>query len=170
MAVLACGCCQFLCSQESNVKRFSLGGIWRADGFRSSGGVEFGISISPGKFVARNYFLAEGFGVRDKELSGGGFSIADKIQLGGKMDLGNVFVILYGFAQTGWAAFAVSGKQIFVQPFLIELSFGGGIEFLLYNSFSFMIEFGGGGYIPTKTEKMNGRGFQALVLGCRKYF
>lgn len=169
-AILAFSFCQILFAQESDLKRFSLGGIWRADDFRSSGGIEFGITISPGKFVARNYFLAEGFGLRGDELSGGGFSLSDKIQLGGKMDLGKVSVVAYGFAQIGWVAFSTTGKAMFAQPFFIELSGGGGIEFLLENNFSFMVEFGGGGYIPTKSGKINGGGFQSLLLGCRKYF
>lgn len=172
VAAFAFCCCQFLSSQESDLKRFSFGGTWRADGIRSSGGMEFGITISPGKFVARNYVLAEGFGLRSEELPGGGFSISDKIQLGGKIiDLGKVSIITYGFAQIGWGAFAAVGKKMFAQPFLVEFLGGGGIEFLLENNFSFMIEFGGGGYIPTKTTKeVNGSGFQVLVLGCRKYF
>lgn len=53
---------QILFAQENDLKRFSFGGIWRADSLRSSGGTEFGVTISPGNFVVRNYILVGGSG------------------------------------------------------------------------------------------------------------
>lgn len=161
---------QILFAQENDLKRFSFGGIWRADSLRSSGGAEFGVTISPGNFVVRNYILVEGLGLHKTELYGGGFSVADKIQLGSKIDLGNTSVISYGFAQIGSVLFAANQKAIFDNPFLIEFSFGGGFEFLIKNNFSFLVEYGGGGYIPSTKNKFSVQGFQVLVLGCRNYF
>ena len=156
---------QILFAQENDLKRFSFGGIWRADSLRSSGGTEFGVTISPGNFI-----LVEGLGLHKTELYGGGFSVADKIQLGAKIDLGNTSVISYGFAQVGGMLFSTSQNGIFENPVFIEFSFGGGFEFLIKNNFSFLVEYGGGGYIPSTKNKFSGQGFQVLVLGCRNYF
>ena len=161
---------QILFAQENDLKRFSFGGIWRADSLRSSGGTEFGVTISSGNFVVRNYILVEGLGLHKTELYGGGFSVADKIQLGAKIDLGNTSVISYGFAQVGGMLFSTSQNGIFENPVFIEFSFGGGFEFLIKNNFSFLVEYGGGGYIPSTKNKFSGQGFQVLVLGCRNYF
>ena len=166
-------CTRFSLFAEST--KISIAGVWHADTVKVGGGFEIGFPIVEKNLIVRDYITINGYGGTVNALSFGECSIANKFQLGGRVNLGTYDIVSYGLVNLEFGLYGASGKKFFAAPFILDIGGGGGFE-LRYQITekimqSFFVEFGGGGMFKlSKTSSGVLQGYASLAIGYRTYF
>ena len=133
--------------------RFVSGGFWSCGQNFCGGFGEFGINLLPTEksFVLRDCIFVQGEGgalrnsssANPDPLEYGALCLGDKLIIGGRTN-GNGFVVRsYGFTGLSFGFISCKESRFFSDPYMLNLSFGGGFEFQYMASTAFVIEFGG---------------------------
>ena len=124
------------------------GGFWSCGQDFSGGFGEFGINLLPQEkiLVLRDCIYVQGEGgtlSQKNELDFGGLEIGNKFIIGGRVNGSDFVVRNYGFTSLSFGMFSCKNHDFTSQPFMLNLSFGGGFEFQFVRHSAFVIEFGG---------------------------
>lgn len=124
------------------------GGFWSCGQDFSGGFGEFGINLLPQEkiLVLRDCIYVQGEGgtlSKKNELDFGGLEIGNKFIIGGRVNGSDFVVRNYGFTSLSFGMFSCKNHDFTSQPFMLNLSFGGGFEFQFVRHSAFVIEFGG---------------------------
>ncbi|MCR4947804.1 MAG: hypothetical protein K6A15_01470 [Treponema sp.] len=128
--------------------RIVSGGFWCCGQNFSGGFGEFGVNLLPQEkiFVLRDCIYVQGEGGTLSQKNGfdfGGLEIGNKLIIGGRVNCYGFVVRNYGFTSFSFGMFSCKNHVFTSQPFMLNLSFGGGFEFQFVRHSSFVVEFGG---------------------------
>ncbi len=133
--------------------RITSGGFWSCGQDFSGGFGEFGVNLLPVEnfFVLRDCIFVQGEGgtlrkcstEHPQALEYGSLQVGNKLILGGRVNATGFIVRSYGFCSGAFGLFSCSEHNFFSQPFMVNLTFGGGFEFQYHKRSAFVIEFGG---------------------------
>ena len=124
------------------------GGFWSCGQDFSGGLGEFGINLLSQEkiLVLRDCIYVQGEGgtlSQKNELDFGGLEIGNKFIIGGRVNGSGFVVRNYGFTSLSFGMISCKNHDFTSQPFMLNLSFGGGFEFQFVRHSAFVIEFGG---------------------------
>lgn len=133
--------------------RITSGGFWSCGQDFSGGFGEFGLNLLPVEknFVLRDCIFLQGEGGTLRKSSAGhpdalkynALFAGDKLIIGGRMNATDFIIRGYGFCSGAFGLFGCSEHNFLDQPFMVNLTFGGGFEFQYHKRSAFVIEYGG---------------------------
>ncbi len=154
------------------------GGFWSCGQDFSGGFGEFGVNLLPAEkiLVLRDCIYVQGEGgtlSQENKLDFGGLEIGNKLIVGGRVNCSDFAVRNYGFTSLSFGMFSCKNHDFTSQPFMLNLSFGGGFEFQFVKNTAFVVEFGGCNrfFVGEKSEDVKdlSKSAHVLTIGYRTF-
>ena len=154
------------------------GGFWSCGQDFSGGFGEFGVNLLPEEkiLVLRDCIYVQGEGgtlSQENKLDFGGLEIGNKLIVGGRVNCSDFAVRNYGFTSLSFGMFSCKNHDFTSQPFMLNLSFGGGFEFQFVKHTAFVVEFGGCNryFVGEKSEDVKdlSKSAHVLTIGYRTF-